>query len=62
MKEITLPLNRRQVEALEALLATGLWGNSIDEVAMRILDHQLIHQVEKSMRTRSPARERSDSL
>jgi hypothetical protein len=42
MNEITLLLNARQIGELEKLLNTGMWGNSIDEVAMRLLDQQIM--------------------
>lgn len=39
--KITLEINEKQNNALLALLRTGFWGNSVQEVALRLMDRQL---------------------
>ena len=43
--EIRVPLNQRQANGLCALLATGLYGKHLSEVAGRIIDRRLIAEI-----------------
>lgn len=43
--ELLLKLNGPQTKRINTLLATGLWGNTASQCAMRLLDSALINSL-----------------
>ena len=39
--QVVLNLNPRQAELINSYLASGLWGNSPNQVCLRLIDHAL---------------------
>lgn len=42
-QDVCIGLNAAQAKAINALIATGLWGNTAAECVRRLMDYGLIH-------------------